>query len=74
MRKIILSLLFMLAVIEAGAQSYPTSLTEKHDVAILVIDMQNGFVKPGAVLCVDGALTTIPDINKLIDYGRTKNW
>jgi nicotinamidase-related amidase len=74
MRKIILSLLFMLAVIEAGAQSYPTSLTEKHDVAILVIDMQNDFVKPGAVLCVDGALKTIPDINKLIDYGRTKNW
>ena len=64
----------MLAVIGAGAQSYPTSLTEKHDVAILVIDMQNDFVKPGAVLCVDGALKTIPDINKLIDYGRTKNW
>lgn len=59
----------------SSAQSdYPVKDVEKHDVAILVIDMQNDFVKPGAVLCVDGALKTVPDINRLIDYGRTKNW
>ncbi|MBQ6172311.1 MAG: hypothetical protein IJK34_06720, partial [Clostridia bacterium] len=32
------------------------------DIAILVIDMQNDFVLPGAVLCVPGAMPTIPTI------------
>lgn len=43
---------------------------EKHDTAILVVDMQNDFVKPGAVLCVDRALQTVPAIEKLNTWGR----
>ncbi|MBQ9206286.1 MAG: cysteine hydrolase [Treponema sp.] len=46
----------------------------KSDVAILVIDMQNDFVLPGAVLCVAGAQPTIPTIQDLIKYGRSQNW
>lgn len=44
------------------------------DVAILVIDMQNDFVLPGAVLCVAGAQATIPTIQDLLSYGRSKGW
>ena len=44
----------------------------KSDVAILVIDMQNDFVLPGAVLCVAGAQATIPTIQELLSYGRQK--
>lgn len=77
MRKIVfcitMMVLMMIGTLVVKAD-YPTSQVEKHDVAILVIDMQNDFVKPGAVLCVDGALKTVPDINKLIEYGRSKNW
>lgn len=75
MKKIVLLMMFMMGVVMSYAQGdYPTKDAEKHDVAIIVIDMQNDFVKPGAILCVDGALKTVPDINKLISYGRTKNW
>lgn len=42
--------------------------------AILVIDMQNDFVDPKGKLCVAGAKATVPAINKLIAYGRSKNW
>lgn len=38
--------------------------------AILVIDMQNGFVEPGAVFCIKGAKATIPAIAKAIETGR----
>ena len=77
MKKFVYSIIMLMMMVLVPAEvkaDYPTSLVEKHDVAILVIDMQNDFVKPGAVLCVDGALKTIPDINKLIEYGRSKNW
>ena len=39
---------------------------QKSEVAILVIDMQNDFVLPGAVLNVAGAQATIPAIQELI--------
>lgn len=64
-----------MAVLSTNAQNeYPTAKVEKHDVAILVIDMQNDFVDPKGKLCVAGAKATIPAINKLIAYGRSKNW
>ena len=36
--------------------------------------MQNDFVDPKGKLCVAGAKATIPDIQKLLAYGRTKDW
>lgn len=42
--------------------------------AILVIDMQNDFVLPGAPLEVAGAYATLPAIGRFLDYGRAKGW
>lgn len=42
--------------------------------AILVIDMQNDFVLPGAPLCVNGALDTLGSIREFLDYGRSSGW
>ncbi|MCR4743587.1 MAG: cysteine hydrolase [Treponema sp.] len=47
---------------------------QKATTALLVIDMQNDFVEKDGVLCVDGAKETIPCIQELIKYGRSKNW
>lgn len=44
------------------------------DIAVLVIDMQNDFILPGAVLNVAGAQATIPTIQELIKFGRSKGW
>ena len=76
MKKIVLVLIVLLNILAVSAQEeeYPTAKVEKHDVAILVIDMQNDFVDPKGKLCVAGAKATIPDIQKLLAYGRTKNW
>ena len=76
MKKIVLVLmvLFNILSLSAHEEEYPTAKVEKHDVAILVIDMQNDFVDPKGKLCVAGAKATIPDIQKLLAYGRTKNW
>ena len=75
MKKIVLMVMLAMSILTSNAQSeYPTSKVEKHDVAILVIDMQNDFVDPKGKLCVAGAKATIPAINKLIAYGRSKNW
>lgn len=75
MKKIVSVIMMLMAVMMVSAQTdYPTSKVEKHDVAILVIDMQNDFVDPKGVLCVAGAKATIPAINELISYGRSKNW
>lgn len=75
MKKIVLMIMMAMAVFTTNAQSeYPTSKVEKHDVAILIIDMQNDFVDPKGKLCVAGAKATVPAINKLIAYGRSKNW
>ena len=49
-------------------------VVKKTEVAILVIDMQNDFVLPGAVLNVAGAQATIPAIQELIQLGRSKGW
>jgi nicotinamidase-related amidase len=42
--------------------------------AVLVIDMQNDFVLPGATLCVSGAKATVPAIAQLLDYARANGW
>lgn len=46
----------------------------KSENAILVVDMQNDFVLPGAPHCVAGAYATLPAISKFLDYGRSHNW
>ena len=38
--------------------------------ALLIIDMQNDFVLPGAPVCVAGALATVPNIACLLDKFR----
>lgn len=40
--------------------------------ALLVIDMQNDFVLPGAPVCVDGALETVPQIEKVLHRFRAE--
>ena len=69
MKKIVLVLmvLFNILSLSAHEEEYPTAKVEKHDVAILVIDMQNDFVDPKGKLCVAGAKATIPDIQKLLE-------
>jgi nicotinamidase-related amidase len=42
--------------------------------AVLVIDMQNDFVLPGAPLCVSGAKATVPAIAQLLDHARANGW
>jgi nicotinamidase-related amidase len=42
--------------------------------AVLVIDMQNDFVLPGAPLCVSGAKATVPAIARLLDHARANGW
>ena len=42
--------------------------------ALLVIDMQNDFVRPGAVLCVQGAEATLPSIRRACDWFRARAW
>ncbi len=41
--------------------------------AVIVVDMQNDFVKPGGKLVVPSAKDTIPSIRKLLDKAREKN-
>ncbi len=40
--------------------------------ALLVIDMQNDFVQPGAPACVEGAYKTIGTVKNLLDHFREK--
>ncbi|HNQ35126.1 MAG TPA: isochorismatase family cysteine hydrolase [bacterium] len=42
--------------------------------ALVIIDMQNDFVLPGAPAGVAGAYATIPQIRKLLDFFRTRGW
>ncbi len=75
MKKVILMFTLALTFLFMNAQrEYATSKVEKHETAILVIDMQNDFVDPNGKLCVAGAKATIPAINALIKYGKSKNW
>lgn len=46
MKKIVLMVMLAMSILTSNAQSeYPTSKVEKHDVAILVINMQNDIGK-----------------------------
>lgn len=42
--------------------------------ALIIIDMQNDFVLPGAPACVAGAYATIPCIRRLLDFFRINGW
>ena len=42
--------------------------------ALIIIDMQNDFVLPGAPACVAGAYATVPCIRLLLDFFRAKSW
>lgn len=42
--------------------------------ALIIIDMQNDFVLPGAPACVAGAYATIPCIRRLLDFFRASGW
>jgi len=42
--------------------------------ALMIIDMQNDFVLPGAPACVAGAYATIPCIRKMLDVFRANRW
>ena len=42
--------------------------------ALVIIDMQNDFVLPGAPLCVKGAQATVPTIRELLDRARAEGW
>lgn len=76
MKKLILLLLLVSGIVSrtVAADGYTTDKVEKHDVAVLIIDMQNDFVKPGAILCVAGAEPTIPAIKDLADHARKNGW
>lgn len=45
---------------------------KKKDTALLIIDMQNDFVKPGAHFCVTAAMSTVPNIRKILESFRKK--
>jgi nicotinamidase-related amidase len=42
--------------------------------ALIIIDMQNDFVLPGASVCVTGAYATIPCIKRVLDFFRTNGF
>lgn len=47
MKKIVVVFSMLFTLIAMNAKShYPTADVEKHDIAVLVIDMQNDFVDP----------------------------
>jgi nicotinamidase-related amidase len=41
---------------------------------LVIIDMQNDFVLPGAPACVAGAQATVPVIRRLLDQARAAGW
>ena len=38
--------------------------------ALIVIDMQNGFIDPASALCVEGAAATVPACSRALDHAR----
>ena len=42
--------------------------------ALIIIDMQNDFVLPGAPACIAGAYATIPCIGRLLDFFRANRF
>jgi len=49
------------------------SVEEKRS-ALVIIDMQNDFVLPGAPACIAGAFETIPRVREALDWFREKMW
>lgn len=47
-----------------------TTVTSRPAKALIIIDMQNDFVLPGAPACVAGALATLPQISSLLAWFR----
>jgi nicotinamidase-related amidase len=45
----------------------------KPDSALLIVDMQNDFVLPGAPACVNSAYETIESVKELLDFYRMIN-
>lgn len=50
------------------------TLISQAENAIIVVDMQNDFVLPGAQMRVLGAYDTIPAIKKFLEFGRANKW
>lgn len=48
----------------------PRVAVTPHTTALIVVDMQNDFVKPGGALVVPGAAETIPAIQRLLGLAR----
>lgn len=69
MKKLFFALALVLSSVMTFAQKTKTAET-----AIIIIDMQNDFVDPKGALCVAGAKATIPAIDALAKYGRSKGW
>ena len=38
--------------------------------ALIIIDMQNGFIDPASALCVEGAAATVPACSRALDHAR----
>jgi len=51
-----------------------TPRTSRQNIALVIIDMQNDFVLPGAPACVAGALASVPVIRLLLDQARGAGW
>lgn len=49
-------------------------MTAPSSIALVIIDMQNDFVQPGAIACVAGAAATLPTLRRLLADARTKGW
>ncbi|MDJ1650174.1 MULTISPECIES: cysteine hydrolase family protein [Gordonibacter] len=45
-------------------------MVEAGNAALLLIDMQNGFVDPNSALCVEGAAATVPACSRALDRAR----
>lgn len=42
--------------------------------ALIIVDMQNDFVLPGAAACVAGAAATLPKIQQALAFWRRRGW
>jgi len=55
-----------------------TSTPQAQDIALapalVIIDMQNDFVLPGAPACVAGAMPSVPLVRRLLDQARAAGW
>jgi len=52
---------------------YPVFKLDARKTALLVIDMQNGFIEKGSPLEVPMAREQIPNIRKLVNFCRENN-